>query len=204
MNPLVLIALGLAGLGAALALAPERVRAERVLLVGDSHSEAAWTFGGRVVAKLEEAGIPLVVRKGNRGKGVGWYNTSGTLRDEVASVRPDLLIVSLGGNDAGSFQESSYAAALGQFVDTAKAGGVKHIIWFGPPRADKGLAYKQPARQEVANWQGKYLPGMGVQWHDSMRLTEDLPTRDGVHYARGEYDVWASRALAGPLQRAVA
>jgi len=204
MNPLVLVALGLVGLAAALSLASERVRPERVLLVGDSHSEAPWTFGGRVVAKLEEAGIPLVVRKGHRGKGVGWYNTSGTLRDEVASVRPDLLIVALGGNDAGRFQEADYAAALREFVDTAKAGGIKHIIWFGPPRSDKGLAYKQPARQKVANWQAKHLPGMGVQWHDSMRLTEDLPTRDGVHYEHGEYEVWASRAVAGPLQRAVA
>jgi lysophospholipase L1-like esterase len=38
------------------------------------------------------------------------------------------------------------------------------------------------------------LPVLNVTWHDSLPLTYDLPTRDGVHYRAAEYAVWANRA----------
>lgn len=164
----------------------------RALVVGDSHSEAAWTLGGRLRDALAAAGFVAEV-EGNRGKGAVWYVTSGRLKARLASFKPDLLVVALGGNDAGQV-EGAYKAKLGEFVQLARAAEVRQIVWFGPPRSEGALAARQPARQKIADWQEEVLPGLGVEWHDSMDLTADLPTVDGVHYASAKYATWASRA----------
>ena len=185
------------GVGTALLLFTvfQRKKHSRILWIGDSHSEASWTLGGQTVTGLQQRGFESVKRVAHRGKGVHWYNNTGTLSREIAQFQPDLLIVLLGGNDAGQATEAEYARALQGFVATAKNGGVKRIIWFGPPRSDGPLAHKQPARQQIADWQRHYLGELGVEWTDSMDLTQDLPTRDGVHYSQPEYSVWSARAL---------
>lgn len=205
MHPAVLIGLGAAGLFFALTLGGRGYpRPERVLVLGDSHSEASWTLGGRVAAKIKEAGIPVVERVGNRGKGVPWYVRTGRLAEEVARVQPDLLIVPLGGNDAGQYSEDTYRTALESFVRIAREGGVTQIIWFGPSKVDQDKVHMSPARREIARWQSIYLPPLDVQWFDAVDYTADLPTRDGVHMRRPEYETWASRLIEGPLREVVA
>ena len=190
MHPAIFI-----GLGAALVLFALRSgeRLSRGLVVGDSHSEASWTLGGQLKDKLQAAGLTSRV-VGNRGKGVPWYLSSGTLSSELKSFQPDLLVVALGANDAGQYNESGYKAALTEFVQTAKGNGVKQIIWLGPSKSEGSLSHKMPARQQIAAWQQETLPPLGVEWHDSMPMTLDLDTRDGVHYKQSEYAIWAARA----------
>jgi lysophospholipase L1-like esterase len=53
----------------------------------------------------------------------------------------------------------------------------------------------QPARRRIADYQRDTLPSLGVEWHDSMSMTADLPTRDGVHYRSAQYATWAERAM---------
>ncbi len=190
MHPAIFISLGAALLFFALQGKKEYKRA---LVVGDSHSEASWTLGGKLKAKLKAAGLTSEV-VGNRGKGVPWYLSSGTLSAELSSFRPDLLVVALGANDAGQYNEAGYKAALTEFVQTADSAGVQHIIWLGPSKSEGTLAHKMADRQQIAAWQQQALPPLGVEWHDSMPMTLDLNTHDGVHYREAEYAVWAARA----------
>jgi lysophospholipase L1-like esterase len=125
---------------------------------------------------------------------VKWYLDSGELQRQVAEFRPDLLIVALGANDAGNVTEGPYKQYLAQFVDQARAGGVKKIIWLGPSKSEGPQAHRMAARNDIAAWQSQALPPLGVVWHDSLSMTVDLPTRDGVHYRHAEYTVWAARA----------
>ena len=199
MNPLVLIGLGIAGLGLALVTSVKLYHPERVLIVGDSHSEASWTFGGRLATKLAEAGVPRVDVAGNRGKGVRWYLESGTLNAELDQHRPDMVIVELGGNDAvKGYRKATYQTYLGRFVDLLREKDVKRIVWLAPTKHE-GSASAESKRRQIAAWQQEYLPGRGVEWYDMHPLTIDLPTRDGVHYDQANYEIWATRAIEGPL-----
>ena len=190
MHPAIYIGLGTALLFFAF---KGKKKFSRALVVGDSHSEASWTLGGQLKDKLQAAGLTSKV-VGNRGKGVPWYLSTGTLSSELGSFRPDLLVVALGANDAGQYNEPGYKAALTEFVQTADSSGVQHIIWLGPSKSEGSLSHKMPARQQIAAWQQETLPPLGVEWHDSMPMTLDLTTRDGVHYREAEYAVWAARA----------
>ena len=195
MHPGILIGLG--ALALAVALIPRggglTVPAyHRGLVVGDSHSEAAWTFGGRLGIKLQEAGMSATVA-GNRGKTVKWYVDTGELERQLAAAQPELLVVALGANDMAR-NESNYKDYLQRFVGLAKAAGVRKIIWFGPSKSEREKAHLMPNRDKIAKWQSEMLPTLNVEWHDSMPLTYDLPTRDGVHYRSAEYGVWSDRA----------
>jgi lysophospholipase L1-like esterase len=202
VNPAVLVLLGVAGLGFALVASTKHSRPSVVLILGDSHSEASWTFGGRLAAKLREAGLEATV-EGNRGKGVRWYLDSGTLDDAVSRVKPDTVIVELGGNDAvKGYPEATYASYLSQFVDRLRAAGVERIIWLAPTKHEGNPASEQ-RRRKIAGWQRTHLLPLGVAWFDMHALTLDLPTRDGVHYDRDNYETWATRAIEGPLESLV-
>lgn len=195
------IALGLTGLGLAAAFRPKFAR--RVLILGDSHSEADWTLGGQIASDLEVQGAERVKRVGNRGKGVRWYIDSMTLSDALAEDQWDTVIVELGGNDAGSRQEA-YKAALEEFVGIITTyPSVKRVIWLGPTRSRLNFA-AQDKRREIAKWQSEVFDGSPVEWHDMHYLTVDIPTRDdGVHYTAEAYRVWADKLTQGegPLRR---
>jgi lysophospholipase L1-like esterase len=180
-------------LASAVLLLSGKKKLKRALVVGDSHSEASWTLGGRIKTALAAAGFVSKV-EGNRGKGVVWYVESGKLSAALRAFKPDLLVVAIGGNDAGT-PEAEYKAKLTEFVRLARAAGVWEIVWFGPPKADGPRITAQTGRMLIAVYQSEVLPGLGVEWHDSMDLAADLPTADGVHYASREYATWASRAV---------
>lgn len=187
---------------ALLLLGGKKVKLKRALVVGDSHSEASWTLGGRIGTALAAAGFTSKV-EGNRGKGVVWYVDSGRLSAVMRAFSPDLLVVAIGGNDVGT-PEAEYKAKLAEFVRLARAAGVKEIVWFGPPKADGPRITAQTARMLIAVYQSEVLPGLGVEWHDSMDIAADIPTSDGVHYNHSGYATWASRVVPLILDDVVA
>jgi len=204
--------------------AAEVVTYQRGMVIGDSHSRPSWGFGGRLGKMLNDAGIPTqIVAHGGRGAPwfvSGRYPAllprpgrgSNTLKEALADFHPDLLIVALGANDAllgivdgyshsGEHKlapfpqrQEQYLAVLAEFVQIAKDAGVRKIIWFGPSKSEGEKAHLMPNRDKIAKWQAEMLPTLNVEWHDSMPLTYDLPTRDGVHYRSAEYGVWSDRA----------
>lgn len=206
MNPLILPLLASAILGFALlkkggpsASAPHR----RALVIGDSHSEAPWTFGGRINAMLQGRGLISDV-EGNRGWSVRRYLNTGALISALTKQRPDLLVVALGANDQVSdAQSDSYKRSLREFLNYARGAGVREVVWFGPSKSEGSQAHRMPTRRRVARLQMEVLRDpqtknlyrpMKISWVDSMPLTADLPTRDGVHMGPSEYQTPASRA----------
>ena len=171
----------------------------RGMVVGDSHSEASWTFGGRMGEFLQSQGVPAHV-VGNRGWSVARYLGTPVLDQELARFRPDLLIVALGANDqVGPRQVDDYQNMLRRFLEKAQRAGVQEVIWFGPSKSEGAQAHRMPTRVRVAETQRDFfrshgVPGLTVRWIDSLALTSDLPTRDGVHMAHREYGIWANRA----------
>jgi len=204
--------------------AAEVVTYQRGMVIGDSHSRPSWGFGGRLGKMLNDAGIPTqIVAHGGRGAPwfvSGRYPAllprpgrgSGTLKEALSDFQPDLLIVALGANDAllgivdgyshsGEHKlapfpqrQEQYLAVLAEFVQIAKDAGVRKIIWFGPSKFDRDDQHLIPGGQQVAQWQSQVLVPLGVEWHDSIPMTADLPTNDGIHFKSAEYGVWASRA----------
>jgi len=187
------------GRGAAAVAAP-RAKPSSVLIIGDSHSAADWTFGGLLGARLNQAGIPTTVRAKN-GASVWWWLRNGRLADLLAQLPapPDLVLVELGGVDAARQPtQDEYAGQLYQFVSTLRAAGAKQIIWLSPTKNDQA-AGSDLRRQEIAEWQLATLSGLDVSVIPMRPLTDDLETTDGVHMGRAEYLIWTDRILAGPL-----
>ena len=173
----------------------------RGMVVGDSHSEADWTFGGRMGEFLRAQGLEARV-VGNRGWSVARYLSSGTLERELQSFRPDFLIVALGANDqVRPSGADDYQDRVRRVGELAKGWGVKRLVWFGPSKSEGSQAHRMEGRRFVAGLQKAALEhpalhAMDVRWFDSIPLTADLPTRDGVHMRRPEYLEWSRRAQA--------
>jgi lysophospholipase L1-like esterase len=195
-----LVALLALGGGAAAALG--RKKPQTILIVGDSHSEVAWTFGGILAQRLRAAGITTFL-EGVPGASVWWWLQNDRLLELVQSVPlPDLVIVQLGGGDAARRPgQEQYSAELYEFVSILQGAGVREIIWLSPTK-DEGAGGSDARRQEIANWQASRLPVLGVEVVSMRPFTDDLSTRDGIHYFPGEggYSTWAGRVLDGPLE----
>lgn len=180
-----------------------KARPASVLILGDSHSEASYTLGGRLASEIEAAGIPVTL-EGHRNRGVEWYLTSGTLASSLADLPPDLAIVQLGGRDAVEvYEEMDYKELLLAFVEQLRQAGTNTIVWLSPTKHE-GSAWSQTQRREIARWQAEYLPSLGVEVFDQYPVTIDLATVDGVHYGPIQYQVWAERLLADPLAWVIA
>ena len=208
MNPLILPILALGGLGVLLlrrGAGPGGARRlplsafQRGMIIGDSHSEASWTFGGRLGEFLDSKGLETRV-VGKRGWTVFRYLSTDTLRGQLEAHRPDFLIVALGANDqVQPHRADDYQDMVRRVTEIAKEAGVKRLVWFGPSKSDGPEAHRMESRRFVAGLQRDALrqpgpEGLHIEWIDSMPMTADLPTRDGVHMRRPEYLEWSRRA----------
>jgi len=195
-----LVALLALGGGAAATIG--RRKPQTALVVGDSHSEVSWTFGGILAQRMRDAGITTFL-EGVPGSSVFWWTQNNRLEELVQSLPPvDLAIVQLGGGDAARRpNQEQYNAQLYEFVSILRAAGVREIIWLSPTK-DDGNGGSDARRAELANWQAEKLPALGVEVISQRQFTDDLQTRDGIHYFQGEggYLTWARRVLEGPLE----
>ncbi|MAG27401.1 hypothetical protein CMI47_17860 [Candidatus Pacearchaeota archaeon] len=204
-----LLGLGAALLGAAaLWLRPKTYK--RILLVGDSQLDGSYTLGGRLAELLRKRGftVQLLARYGKGAATGGSYFLAERLPSALKSFKPDLVVVSLGGNDASRHHPSSKRAAYQKIIRAwaklIQASGAD-LIWFTPSTADN-RAY-EAKRQKIREHLRSALEPMGVTVYDHSDLTRDIPRRklsstgaaDGVHFNRPEYERWAKRVNEGPL-----
>jgi len=154
----------------------------RVLYVGDSHMEQ---LGPRLGSHIAE-----------RGWGVRTYAARGV----GAHGKHDRIVVELGGND-GTRPLPSYErhrrdieVVLEDLGEHLTPRG--RVIWFGPAVARS----RRVDHDHIAELQRRIVPALGVQWHDSRRLTRVSDLRaDGLHFTPEGYARWArgiERALA--------
>lgn len=177
-----------------------------VALIGDSHSQALWPL---VEKALAAAGYEVVLKEANAGWSEASYRSKKpTLPTSLASARPDVVVIALGGNAQPSRGESAYRADVEWLVNAAKTAGAGRIVWFGPATSDARIDPDTASRHEqTAEMQARILPALGVEWHDSRPLTTSGHRSDGVHFTTSAYSRWAqditSKVTAPPTSLAV-
>lgn len=167
-----------------------------VFVVGDSHVQM---LGPTLTHRLEERGVRVAGYEARPGWSTQRYRRAGDLTDVLEGAgRPEIVVVSLGGNDFVGSPETYYAQ-LSWVVDHARAAGAREIIWLGPATSDVEAgerAAEVGARHERnANLQAELLPALGVTWIDSRPMTTEHHGRDGIHFTRSGYSDWARGAL---------
>ncbi len=167
-----------------------------VFVVGDSHVEMV---GPMLTARLSDAGFRALGYEARRGWSTRRYREAGDLRALLErSGRPEIVVVSLGGNDRVDSREQ-YAEDLAWIVGEARAAGARQIVWLGPatsdPSAGPRAAFTGARHEANAELQRERLGDLGVRWIDSRPLTQRDHRRDGVHFTRTGYSTWTAGVL---------
>lgn len=164
---------------------------KRVLMVGDSM--VAGLFGDEVQREVLSRGATYFHKDGRVGWGViHWLSgefggrvsnvTSGpTLPQLISQHRPDIVIISLGGNDASRVRNPDLPNMISRFWQQANQ--AQYAIWSGPPVAFGRYARQQPNRDRVAEIIGEVVGPNFIDVRDVTNSPDGRP--DGVHYARG-------------------
>ena len=162
-----------------------------IALIGDSHAQALWP---RIKQTISQQGYTVVLSEANAGWSEDSYRTKkSSLPASLAAVKPDVVLIGLGGNAHPSKGEAAYREDVAWIVDAARASGAKRIIWFGPATSIASIDPDTADRHEkIANMQAYLLPAMGVEWYDSRPITTTDQRSDGVHFNTAGYDRWAA------------
>lgn len=163
-----------------------------VFIVGDSHVRM---LGPMLRDQLEDGGLRVLGYESRPGWSTARYQRAADLREVLlANGRPEIVVVSLGGNDFVRSREA-YREQLAWIVAEARSAGAREVIWVGPATSDATVserAARTGARHEHnAELQRELLPGLGVRWVDSRPMTESRHGADGVHFTREGYVGWA-------------
>lgn len=157
-------------------------------MIGDSHAQALWP---RIARALRGVGHTVTMSLANPGWSEVKYLTSGLLA-QIGSIRPDVVVLQLGGNNQ-SMSRANYEPAARKVL--AAAGGAR-VVWIGPASAVASIDPGTSKRHETtAAMQGEIFPALGVQWFDSRPVTRDNHRSDGVHFDTVGYDRWAAAIL---------
>lgn len=166
---------------------------KKVLLIGDS--QAAGPFGIELGQTLRgQHRISQYIQEGRVSWGVySWLNgrlragspNKPKLEDLINQNRPDIIIISLGGNDgsSGAARNRDYEQKVRELFNTAKHGS-EMVIWSGPPTAVLQGARLQAGRSIAAE---KIRTVVGNSFVDVSSITNTTVGRDrlGVHFTRG-------------------
>lgn len=150
----------------------------RVLLIGDSFAEG---LAPQLKSLSAGCSIPYA-SDGRRGTHASQWQRDSWLGPALASVSPNVVLVSLGGND---FQNNP--ATLQVDIDTIaqkiKQAGAR-LLWIEPLK----LPIEDTAGVQDM-WRAAVAPG---DWFDSSGI--DVPrASDGIHTGAAGYKLWAER-----------
>ncbi len=146
----------------------ELPRETTVLHVGDSFVHSGLTQ--RLKEHFTAGGIRLIARAEQSTNSMDWAKR---MPDAIASTKPDLVIVTLGGNEIGSRHLDVQARAIRRIVSTI---GDRPCVWTTPPLwiAESGLfdtlqSNVAPCRFfETDKEVGKFIPRRGDKIHPTM------------------------------------
>jgi len=188
----------------------------KVLMIGDSHT--CGVFGGEMDKLLRSTGAS-VESYGSSGSSPSWWMNGQTthsgfvarhadgrveqppwnsphatpkLADLIREQKPDVLVVSLGGNMRG-MSESQVKAQVKMLADVAKANGTK-LVWAGPP--DRRADMENPAELERFNRMLRDAVAPYGGFVEGSKYTSEYAGGDGVHYG-GEKGNRIAREWAG-------
>jgi lysophospholipase L1-like esterase len=177
------------------------------LIIGDSHVEPAGSFGPALAAKLQAQGYAVTVAGVGSTNAHQWATQQVVCRpdksrcvDQAQLPRsPDLLVISLGTNDAAN-------AAAGGASPAASVADVRRVIdrydadkyfWIGPPATNDSVPYYTNAA--IANYYAA-AKASGLSIFDSRGITAPLVAAklgDGVHLYGSGAQAWADATARG-------
>lgn len=150
----------------------------KVMLIGDSHSEVTFPMIKEI---LTENGYNVVDSVSK----IGWATYSYTKKPNTLhyglSQNPDIIIVSLGGNNH-YLKDNSYREKVFDFLNLIGYQN-KKIVWISPFYATREDVQKRHLWTD--EWLRSNLP-RGVEYIDVLQYTPPIAA-DGVHYPKSSY-----------------
>lgn len=185
---------------------------KKILIIGDSQVESPGPMATRLEIKLREHNIQSYVKVGRHGWGVsawlaGRIRSSDELLPKLQELKiqidPDIIIISLGGNDgsSGKASRSDYESKVRELWTIASS-DVDFAIWAGPPTAVGPGAARQSLRV-LANTKIKNVVGERF-FIDCLEATNTTVgrARDGVHFTASSpaLDPWTDLIISRGLE----
>jgi lysophospholipase L1-like esterase len=155
---------------------PRALRGKKVLHVGDSMVGGTGGLTKALEAKLKDEGA-TVVRHTKVSESLTSFDKGPTLRDLLRTHEPDIVLITLGANDALVPHPEVFARSIQNIVRRV---GDRECWWIGPPMwtADTGIV--RVLRENMAS----------CHFFDSSPLTLDRAS-DGIHPTDKGGAVWA-------------
>jgi lysophospholipase L1-like esterase len=165
-------------------LTPRVKRGEKILLIGDS---LGLGLGSRLRPLFERSGNPFVFTATEGTRVDQWastYTAQGQAFGSALAASPDVVLISLGTNDAYMTDPGTIAKVTERarsLLDRAAAAGAR-VYWIGPP--------KLPRADNGAIAQIKRL----IPWHRYFHSESLVIPRqsDGLHPDVAGYEAWAA------------
>lgn len=158
----------------------------KIAIISDSHG---WRLNPFLSQLLEADGHTVVETVYKNGWGAKKYTNDRVQLAHIIAANPDLIIVSLGGNNSNL--DPSYGSTIDDFLAAIEA-GKRRVIWVGPATSDTSIAPSTARRHDwTADFLSGFLPNKGISFIDSRPVTLTGHRNDGVHFPESGYRVWA-------------
>jgi lysophospholipase L1-like esterase len=175
---------------------------QTVLHIGDS--QVAGPYGYHLGRLINNHEAELYIRQGQIGKGIRWWLTNRRLERLIQRVQPDIILITLGGNDIWHAKNNpiEYENLIHQFIEIIQP---YDFVWITPPVAIGRSQHLQPLRSTVTEMLIKNLEVLDSNhFIDTRTLSttydEDNRTYDGIHYTFLGGNRWANEVI-GQIER---
>tara|TARA_Y100000034_G_scaffold52210_1_gene64158 strand:+ start:500 stop:1102 length:603 start_codon:yes stop_codon:yes gene_type:complete len=155
------------------------------VLIGDSHSQLHFNYIMELVP-----GLNTLARHSNP----GWSAKSYLESDILDSLpRAKTAVIALGGNN----QElnESFDQKVADLLKRVRQAGISNIVWLGPFWSDPAKRADVLERHEWTNERLKQILPGNVAYIETMEISKNLPTTDGVHFSGARYKEMIQRLL---------
>lgn len=179
---------------------PENPWLDQVVLhIGDSQTRGP--FGYHLGIEIREQGATAYVRHGETGKGIDWWLTNHRIQRLIQQSNPDILIITMGGNDARQFNSNTleYQEKLERFIQVISS-QVERFIWITPPVSIGSNASLQPLRSDITEEIIERLSNDDMFFVDSRTVSANYITAnrtgDGIHFNNEGGRNWVEESIA--------
>lgn len=157
------------------------VPGDRVVLIGDSEG---YLLSYEFKKLALESNVPFQSVTVPGSSVVSWARRDAPEWGRVGAMHPDMLLVSLGANDAcvGAGLVAKEAPYLKTFLRKARATGASKILWLGPP----SIGPKHPRAEEGLQAFAELVSSSGVIYLDARNISVEMWS-DQLHCSRPQY-----------------
>lgn len=162
-----------AGAGAALP-SPRTLAGKKVLHVGDSMVGGSFGLTRALEAKLTDEGA-TIVRHTKVSESLSSFDKAPTLKDLIRTHDPDIVVITLGANDANVPHPEVYAHSIENIVRRV---GDRECWWIGPPKVKNTSGAGPSAEMSIVSVIQEHAGT--CRFFDSSKLELERAS-DGIH-----------------------